>query len=105
MGNCLWCYYRRLTTSLVLKKCKKECNIYSLNNSGIQGFCPLKIKITQFPSGFHLNVACLIFHLSKPVSIRWFLFITEKHDVRGRFSPYSSYFNCAHCNIYPFGLY
>ena len=24
---------------------------YSLNNSGIQGFCPLKIKITQFPSG------------------------------------------------------
>ena len=22
----------------------------------VQGFCPLKIKITQFPDGFHLNV-------------------------------------------------
>ena len=21
----------------------------------VQGFCPLKIKITQFPNGFHLN--------------------------------------------------
>ena len=21
----------------------------------VQGFCPLKIKITQFPGGFHLN--------------------------------------------------
>ena len=32
---------------------------YSLNNSGLQRFCPLKIKITQFPSGFYLNVVCL----------------------------------------------
>ena len=22
----------------------------------VQGFCPLKIKITQFPDGFHLNI-------------------------------------------------
>ena len=22
----------------------------------VQGFCPLKIKITQFPEGFHLNI-------------------------------------------------
>ena len=21
----------------------------------VQGFCPLKMKITQFPNGFHLN--------------------------------------------------
>ena len=24
----------------------------------VQGFCPLKIKITQFPDGFHLNIFC-----------------------------------------------
>ena len=23
----------------------------------VQGFCPLKIKITQFPGGFHLNAS------------------------------------------------
>ena len=22
----------------------------------VQGFCPLKVEITQFPSGFHLNI-------------------------------------------------
>ena len=25
----------------------------------VQGFCPLKIKITQFPDGFPLNSFCL----------------------------------------------
>ena len=25
----------------------------------VQGFCPLKIKITQFPGGFRLNILCL----------------------------------------------
>ena len=48
--NFLWCYYRRLITSLALEKCKKGCNVL------VQGFCPLKIKITQFPSGFRLKV-------------------------------------------------
>jgi len=27
----------------------------------VQGFCPLKIKITQFPNGFHLNLKFLTF--------------------------------------------
>ena len=25
----------------------------------VKGFCPLKIKITQFPDGFRLNSFCL----------------------------------------------
>ena len=37
-----------------LKKCKKECNIL------VQGFCPLRIKITQFPGGFRLKVCSKI---------------------------------------------
>ena len=32
---------------------EKECNI--LLKIRAQGFCPLKIKITQFPGGFRLN--------------------------------------------------
>ena len=28
---------------------------YCLNYSGTLGFCPLKIKITQFPDGFRLK--------------------------------------------------
>ena len=31
-----------------------------VGSKGIQGFCPLKNKITQFPDGFRLN--CLSFH-------------------------------------------
>ena len=52
--NFLWCYYRQLITStlLALEKCKKDCNI--LKNILVQGFCPLKIKIIQFPDGFGL---------------------------------------------------
>ena len=34
---------------------------YCLNYSGTLGFCPLKIKITQFPNGF-----CLKFSLISP---------------------------------------
>ena len=34
-------------------KCKKECNILYIIL--VQGFCPLKIKITQFPGGFRLT--------------------------------------------------
>ena len=36
----------------VKKKSKKECNILSIIL--VQGFCPLIIKITQFPGGFRL---------------------------------------------------
>ena len=28
---------------------------YCVNIILVQGFCPLKIEITQFPDGFHLN--------------------------------------------------
>ena len=38
------------------KKCKEEYNnIYCLNIILVQGFHPLKIEITQFPDGFHLE--------------------------------------------------
>ena len=35
-------------------KMKKECNILEIIL--VQGFCPLNIKISQFPNGFHLNL-------------------------------------------------
>ena len=38
---------------LPLKNVKKECNILLIIL--VQGFCPLKIKITQFLGGFRLN--------------------------------------------------
>ena len=43
-----------LITSIALEKCKKECDIVEIIL--VQGFCPLKIKITQYPDGFRLNV-------------------------------------------------
>ena len=39
-----------LLRPLALEKCKNECNIVWIIL--VQGFCPLKIKITQFPCGF-----------------------------------------------------
>ena len=39
--------------SYSLKKYKKGCNLLEIFL--VQGFCPLKIKITQFPNGFHLK--------------------------------------------------
>ena len=36
--------------SVAPEKCVKECNIVETNL--VQGFCPLKIKIPQFPDGF-----------------------------------------------------
>ena len=58
--NFLWCYYR-LITSLTHEKRKKECNIRYIIL--VQGFCPLIIKITQFPDGFHLKfLMSLQFH-------------------------------------------
>ena len=57
MRNFLWCYYRWFITSLkifILKNVKKECNVFKIIL--VQDFCPLKIKITQFPDGFRLNI-------------------------------------------------
>ena len=41
-------------TFIALEKCEKECNM--LETILVQGFCPLKIKLTQFTNGFHLNI-------------------------------------------------
>ena len=38
----------------VLEKCEKKCNMIKIIL--VQGFCPLNLKITQFPGGFYLNV-------------------------------------------------
>ena len=55
--NFLWCYYRQLITSVAFEKAEKECNIVEIIL--VQGFGPLKIKITQFPDGFILYTQCL----------------------------------------------
>ena len=39
---------------MALKKCKKEC-ILALNIL-VQGFCLLKIKLSQFANRFHLKI-------------------------------------------------
>ena len=54
LRNFLWCYHRRLITSLGLENCRKECNILWIIL--VQSFCPLRIKITQFPGGFRLKI-------------------------------------------------
>ena len=46
-------FYQSILTH-TLEKCEKECNM--LENILVQGFCPLKIKITQFPDGFCLKL-------------------------------------------------
>ena len=38
---------------IALAKRKKECNM--IGTILVKDFCPLKIKIAQFPNGFHLN--------------------------------------------------
>ena len=40
-------------TFIAFEKSEKECNM--LQVILVQGFCPLKIKITQFLDGFCLN--------------------------------------------------
>ena len=42
-----------LITFIALEKCEKECSMLEIIL--VQGFCPLKIKITQFPNGFCLK--------------------------------------------------
>ena len=51
------------STSLALEKCKKECNIFLIIL--VHGFCPLKIKITQFPGGFRLKMFFFFIHVKK----------------------------------------
>ena len=41
-------------TSIAIEKCKKECDIVEIIL--VQGFYPLKIKITQIPNGFRLKL-------------------------------------------------
>ena len=36
----------------------KECSIPKIIL--VQGFCPLKIKVAQFPNGFRLKSACSV---------------------------------------------
>ena len=66
MKDFLWCYYTWLIASLALEKCKKEYSMLQIIL--VQGFCPLKIRITQFPGGSIWNViteawSCLIRHV------------------------------------------
>ena len=47
-----------MITSIALEKCKKECDIVYVTCFFcilVQGFCPLKIKITHFPEEFCLQ--------------------------------------------------
>ena len=53
---------------IALEKCKKECNMIEIIL--VWGFCQLKIKITQFPDGFHLefNFVSIIFFIFQTLS-------------------------------------
>ena len=42
------------------EKCEKECNMREIIL--VQGFCPVKIEITQFPIGFHLTPVIAFVH-------------------------------------------
>ena len=47
-------YFIQLITFIALEKCEKECTM--LEVILVKGFCPLKIKISQFLNGFCLKV-------------------------------------------------
>ena len=48
--NCRWVpLTNHIYTNVGLEKCKKNAILFKL-------FCPLKIKITQFPDGFRLKL-------------------------------------------------
>ena len=52
--------------TIAVKKCEKECNMLKIIL--VQGFCRLKIKITQFLAGFHFRHKRDVFEInSKPV--------------------------------------
>ena len=55
-------YFIELNTSIAPEKCKKECGMLEIIL--VQGFCPLKIKITQFPDVFYLNFFFRVLHVS-----------------------------------------
>ena len=54
------------STSLALEKYKKRMQ-YFLNIFLVQGFCPLKIKITQFPGGLRLKMFFFFFSVMSQV--------------------------------------
>ena len=46
-------FFRTLFKFITLEKCKQECNMIEIILA--QGFCPMKIIITQFPNRYHLK--------------------------------------------------
>jgi len=54
VGNCLWCYFRQMFTSLAFRKCKKDC--YMIKIILVQDFCSLKSKIARFPVWFRILI-------------------------------------------------
>ena len=48
---------QNLFTFIALEKCKKECNMLKIIL--VQGFCPLKIKITQFSNEFRFKTGMI----------------------------------------------
>ena len=44
-------------TFIALEKCKKECNMLKIIL--VQGFCSLKINITQFSNGFRFKTGMI----------------------------------------------
>ena len=51
----------QIATSLAFEKCKQECQIVQIIL--VQGLCPLKIKITEFPCGFCLNFCINLYQM------------------------------------------
>ena len=54
---------QNLFTFITLEKCTKECNMIKIIR--VQGFCSLKINITQFSNGFCFKtgmISNLIYH-------------------------------------------
>ena len=50
-------FFRTLFKFIALEKCKQECNMIEIILT--QGFCPMKIIITQFPNGSMFINNCL----------------------------------------------
>ena len=55
--------YNLLHFFIALEKCEKECNMLEIIL--VQGFCSLKIKITQFPNEFCLKFISIHYHTQK----------------------------------------
>ena len=47
-------YFRELNTFIAIEIVKKECNMLEIVQ--VEGFCPSKIKISQFFNEFHLKI-------------------------------------------------